>query len=88
MAPGGIKAQVRQTLENIRVILEEAGTSLGHVVKVNVYLRDLADFKAYDEAYGEYFDADGLPARTTVPGADLPGDMLVEIDAVAYVPEE
>jgi len=87
IVPGGIGAQVRQTLENMKAILEEAGTSLSNVVKVTVYLRDFGSFDEYNAAYSEYFDPDQPPARTTVEVGSFPGAMLVEIDAIAYVPD-
>jgi 2-iminobutanoate/2-iminopropanoate deaminase len=82
--PGGIDAQVRQALENLRACLEAAGCSLEDVVKVNAFLADLADFDGYNAVYREYF-ADPYPARTTVQ-AGLPAGLLVEIEAVARRP--
>lgn len=84
---GGIRAQVRQTLENIKAILEEADTSLDNVIKVNAYLRDIGDFEAYNEVYSEYFDPEGPPARTTLQVGSFRDDRAVEIDVIAYVPE-
>jgi 2-iminobutanoate/2-iminopropanoate deaminase len=78
---GGIEAQTRRALENIRLCLEAAGCSLGDVVKVNAYLTSLDDFPVYNDVYREFFD-EPYPARTTV-GASLPSGLLVEIDAVA-----
>ena len=88
LVSGGIRGQVRQTLENIKAILEEAGTSLDNVIRVNAYLRDIGDFEAYNEVYSEYFDPDEPPARTTVEVGSFPGDIAVEIDVIAYIPEE
>jgi 2-iminobutanoate/2-iminopropanoate deaminase len=82
--PGGIDAQVRQALENLRACLEAAGCGLEDVVKVNAFLADLADFDGYNAVYREYF-ADPYPARTTVQ-AGLPPRLLVEIEAVARRP--
>jgi 2-iminobutanoate/2-iminopropanoate deaminase len=80
---GDIRIQTRQTLENIKAILNAAGLSLKDVVKVNVFLKDMKDFKKMNETYGTYFETDP-PARTTIQ-AQLPGDaLLLEIDAVAY----
>lgn len=78
---GGVEAQTRRALENIRLCLEAAGCSLGDVVKVNAYLTNLDDFPVYNDVYREFFD-EPYPARTTV-GASLPSGLLVEIDAVA-----
>jgi len=84
---GGIRAQVRQTLENIKAILEEAGTSLHNVIKVNAYLHDIGDFEAYNEVYSEYFDPREPPARTTVQVGSFRDDRAVEIDVIAYAPK-
>jgi 2-iminobutanoate/2-iminopropanoate deaminase len=84
LVEGGIAAQTRQALENIRAILEAAGSSLQSVVKCGVFLADLADFQVMNSVYAEFFPANqGPPARTTVQAAKLPMGALVEIDAVA-----
>ena len=83
--PDGFEDQVRQTFENLRTILEAAGSSLQEVVKVNAYLTDLTRFAQFNGVYEEFFSQDP-PARTTV-GADLLG-MLVEIDCVAVLRED
>jgi 2-iminobutanoate/2-iminopropanoate deaminase len=80
--PDGFEDQVRQTFENLRTILEAAGSGLGDVVKVNAYVTDLTRFARFNEVYREFFAQDP-PARTTV-GADLLG-ILVEVDCVAVV---
>ena len=80
--PDGFEDQVRQTFENLRTILEAAGSGLDGAVKVNAYLTDLTRFGRFNEVYGEFFAQDP-PARTTV-GADLLG-ILVEVDCVAVV---
>jgi 2-iminobutanoate/2-iminopropanoate deaminase len=86
LVEGGITAQTRQALENIRAILEAAGSSLQSVVKCGVFLAELADFQAMNSVYAEFFPADkGPPARTTVQAAKLPMGALVEIDAVALL---
>lgn len=79
-----IKAHVANALENLKAILEAAGTSLDNVLKVTVYLRDMADFEAMNEVYRQYF-TDVLPARAlvTVPGYRSP----VAFDAIAFIPE-
>jgi len=81
---GGIQAQTRQTFENIKAILEAAGTSLDKVVKMNVYLTDIGDFAAMNEIYASFFGAEP-PARTTVQVAKLPLGLIVEIEATALV---
>jgi enamine deaminase RidA (YjgF/YER057c/UK114 family) len=85
LAEGGIKAETRQALDNIKAALEAAGASLSDVVKVNSYLRDVdLYFHDYNEVYMEYFPEE-RPTRTTV-GAKIYGSILIEIDCVAYVP--
>lgn len=81
---GDIKVQTRRVLENLKAILEAAGTSLAGVVKTTVFLKDMNEFAAMNEVYGEYFN-DQPPARTTVEVARLPRDVRVEIEAVALV---
>jgi 2-iminobutanoate/2-iminopropanoate deaminase len=80
--PDAFADQVRQTLRNVRTILEAAGSSLDDVVKVNAYVTDLTRFAEFNEVYKEFFENDP-PARTTVAAALL--GMLVEIDCVATV---
>lgn len=77
---GDIQSETRQTLENIRAILEAAGSSLKEVVRVGVFLADLNDFAAMNEVYKQYFPED-QPARTTV-GVQLP-KIKIEIDCIA-----
>ena len=84
MVAGDIKAQTRQVLENLKAVLEAAGSNLGSVVKTTVYLKDLADFGAMNEIYAGYF-AQSPPARTTVEVSRLPKDARVEIDAVGLL---
>jgi 2-iminobutanoate/2-iminopropanoate deaminase len=82
---GGITEQTTRALENLKAILEEAGTSLAMAVKATVFLKDMKDFAAMNAVYGEYLDAKGVapPARTTVEVSRLPKDVLVEIELVA-----
>jgi 2-iminobutanoate/2-iminopropanoate deaminase len=84
---GGITEQTARTLENLKAILESAGTSLDRVVKANVYLKDMNDFAAVNAVYAKYLAPEGLtpPARTTVEVARLPKDALVEIDLIAEI---
>jgi 2-iminobutanoate/2-iminopropanoate deaminase len=79
-----IQEQTERTLENLKGIVEAAGTKMAHVVKVSVFLKDMNDFTAMNEVYGRYF-ASAPPARTTVQVARLPKDALVEIDVVAVL---
>jgi 2-iminobutanoate/2-iminopropanoate deaminase len=84
---GGIAEQTARTFENLKAILEAAGTSLGNVVKATVFLKDINDFAAMNAVYASYFGREPapLPARTTVEAARLPKDVLVEIDLIAEV---
>lgn len=82
---GGIEAETRQALESVKQALEAAGATLADVVKVNTFLRDPdRDFHAYNKVYMEFFPAEP-PARTSV-GAKIYGNLLVEIECVAYAP--
>jgi 2-iminobutanoate/2-iminopropanoate deaminase len=82
MVPGGVQAETRQTLENIRNILEEAGSGMSRVVATTVYLTDIGTFSQMNEIYAEYFTANP-PGRTTVGVASLPAGAQVEITVTA-----
>jgi len=85
---GGVTEQTRRVLANIAAILEEAGSSMAHVVKTTVMLKDMADasaFKAMNQAYAEFFPT-APPARSTFQVSRLPLDAMVEIETVAVVP--
>ena len=77
------KDQTRQAMENLRVTLEAAGLTLDHVVKTTVFLKDMDEFSAVNEVYGEFF-AEPYPARSTVEVARLPKELHVEIEAIAH----
>lgn len=77
-----IKAATKQSMENVKAILEAAGTSLDNVVKTCIFLKDLNDFVAVNEVYGTYF-AENPPARSCVQVAKLPKDAVIEIEAIA-----
>lgn len=79
---GDIKAQTELVLNNVRAILAAAGSSLGQVVKTNVYLDQIADFAAMNEVYATFFTSNP-PARTTIEVANLPLGIGVEIDVIA-----
>jgi 2-iminobutanoate/2-iminopropanoate deaminase len=83
----GIAGQTTRVLENLKAILEAAGSSLAQVVKTTVYLKDLSDFAEMNAVYGVYLAPEGAiaPARTTVEISRLPKDVLVEIEVVAEV---
>ncbi len=80
--PADVRAETRQTLENLKAILEAAGSSIEKTVKVTVYLRDIKDFPAMNEVYASYFKAPA-PARTTIQAGALPLGISVEIDCIA-----
>jgi 2-iminobutanoate/2-iminopropanoate deaminase len=84
---GGIAEQTEQVLRNLSRVLEEAGTSLERVVKTTVFLADMNDFAAMNEAYGRYFP-EKPPARATVEAARLPRDARVEIEVIALSGKE
>lgn len=79
---GGIEAETRQVLTNVKHVLEAAGTSLGQVVKTTVFLQTMADFSTMNAVYAEYFP-DDPPARSTIAVAGLPKGALVEIETIA-----
>jgi 2-iminobutanoate/2-iminopropanoate deaminase len=79
---GDIRQQTERAMENIKAVIEAAGSNLHHVVKTTVFLKDMNDFAAMNEAYGKYFPA-APPARSTVQVARLPKDALVEIEVIA-----
>ena len=84
---GGITEQTTRALENLKAILEAAGSSLAKTVKATVFLKDFNDFAAINAVYGAYLAPAGItpPARTTVEVSRLPKDVLVEIELVAEV---
>ncbi len=82
LVAGGIEAETRQTIENLKTILEAAGSSLEKVIKTTVYLKNMSDFAAMNAVYAEYFGVES-PARTTIQAAALPKNAMVEIDAIA-----
>jgi len=81
---GDVAAQTERVLKNLAGILETAGSSLQQVVKVGVFLKNISDFAAMNEVYGRYF-TQAPPARSTVEVAQLPKNVLVEIDVIAVV---
>ncbi|VCU69514.1 2-aminomuconate deaminase [Pigmentiphaga humi] len=82
-----IEVQTRTVIENMRSALAEAGADLSHCIDVTVFLTDMRDFPRYNAVYGEYF-ASARAARTTVGVRELPKpDMIVEMKAVAYLPQ-
>ena len=84
MARESIESETRQVLENVRAILGAAGLTLAQVVKTTCYLADMNDFQAFNAVYATYF-TDQPPARTTIQAGRLPGDIRVEVEAIALV---
>lgn len=79
---GGVKEQIRQSILNVKAILEEAGLALSNVVKTTVYLADMGDFAAMNEVYSQFF-AQPFPARSAIAVKALPKGALVEVEVVA-----
>jgi 2-iminobutanoate/2-iminopropanoate deaminase len=86
LVEGDVRAQTERALENLRHVLEAAGSSLERAVKCNVFLVDMADFPAMNEVYARYFNEAHPPARATVAVAQLPRGARVEIDCLALAP--
>ena len=82
IVPGGIEAETRQVLTNLRNVLAASGASLLSVVKTTVFLRDMGDFSSMNTVYAEFF-SDNYPARTTIQVSALPKGGAVEIEAIA-----
>lgn len=83
LVAGDVKVQTRRVLENLKAVLEAAGSDFSKVLKCQVYLVRMSDFAAMNEVYAEYFK-NNPPARATVAVAELPKGAQVEIDATAY----
>ncbi len=86
LVTGGIKEQTRRVFDNLKGLLEDAGTSLSNAVKTTVFLKDMGEFAQMNEVYAEYFK-EKHPARSTVEVARLPKDVRIEIEVIAYVPK-
>jgi 2-iminobutanoate/2-iminopropanoate deaminase len=84
LVAGLVEEQTRQALTNLKHVLEAAGSTLGHVVKTTVFLKDMIDFPRMNAIYAEFF-AENPPARSTIAVAGLPKGGLVEIEAIALV---
>lgn len=82
-----IEVQTQAVIENLEVVLKEAGLSLQDLVDVTVFLADMADFGKYNRVYERHFSFPNPPARTTVAVASLPGKNFIEIKAIAAYPE-
>lgn len=84
LVDGGVEAQTRQVLTNLRHVLEKADSGLNYVVKTTVFLQDMSDFARMNSVYAEFFP-ENPPARSTVQVAGLPKGALVEIECVALL---
>ena len=84
LVDGDITVQTTQVFENLKAVLAAAGTSLNHVVKTTVFMKDMNDFAAMNEVYAAHF-GEHKPARSAVEVARLPKDVLVEIEVIALV---
>lgn len=84
LVAGGVEAQTRQVLTNLKHVIEAAGSSVGNVVKTTVFLTDMSDFPKMNAIYAEFF-GENPPARSTVAVAGLPKGGVVEIEAVVLV---
>lgn len=84
LVEGGVEAETRQALTNLKAILEAAGSDLAYVVKTTIFLRDIQDFTRVNAVYAEFFSSEP-PARSTVQVAALPRNAAVEIECVALV---
>ena len=84
MVEGGVAAQAKQALENLKVLLEGAGAGFDTIVKTTVFLTDMADYGVVNEIYGQYV-SDEPPARSAVAVKGLPIGALIEIEAIALV---
>ncbi|RLD03088.1 MAG: regulator [Chloroflexi bacterium] len=85
VAEGGIAAEARQSLTNLKYVLEAAGSGLDYVVKTTCFLADMGEFAEFNAIYAEFF-TDNPPARSTVAVKTLPLNVRVEIEAIAYIP--
>jgi 2-iminobutanoate/2-iminopropanoate deaminase len=84
LVAGSVQEQTRQSLTNLKNVIEAAGSTLGHVVKTTVFLKDMIDFPKMNAVYAEFF-GENPPARSTIAVAGLPKGGLVEIEVVALV---
>lgn len=81
---GDIQEQTKQVMENLKVVLQEANSNFENVLKTTCYLSDMDNFVAFNEIYGQYFQAQTAPARSTVAVKTLPKNVLVEVDVIAF----
>lgn len=83
--PEGIEAQTEQALKNVQAIMEEAGASMEQVIKTTCFIKNMDDFAAMNAVYAKFFKEGSYPSRSAVEVARLPKDVLIEIEAIAYI---
>ena len=83
LVDGSVEEQTKQVFDNMKGLLEDAGTSLDKVIKTTGFIKNMIDFSRVNEVYASYFDGD-YPARSCVEVARLPKDVLIEVEAIAY----
>ncbi|KAH6664791.1 Endoribonuclease L-PSP/chorismate mutase-like protein, partial [Plectosphaerella plurivora] len=86
LVDGTVKNRATQAIRNIKAVLEAAGTTLEHVIKMNIYITKMANFSLVNEAYDQFFTWDLKPARTCIAVHGLPHETDVEIECIAYIP--
>lgn len=82
---GGIEAQATQVFENIKAVMEAAGTSLENIVKTTCFLSDMDNFALVNRIYSKYFGEDNPPARSAVQVSRLPKEVMIEIEVIAVI---
>lgn len=82
---GDVQAQTRLVMNNLKAVLQSAGSDFSHVIKTTIFIKDMTDFAKVNSVYAEYFDEATAPSRSTVEVSGLPKDVLVEIDCIAEV---
>ena len=87
IVPGGVGEHTRQVIENLKAVCEEAGTSLANAVKVTIFMADLADLKAMNDVFEEYFGTADPPARTTFQAGGIIAGAKLEIELIAFIPQ-
>ena len=83
LVDGSIEEQTKQVFDNMKGLLEDAGSSLEKIIKTTVFIKNMEDFSRVNEVYASYFTGD-FPARSCVEVARLPKDVLIEVEAIAY----
>ena len=83
LVDGSIEEQTKQVFDNMKGLLEDAGSSLDKIIKTTVFIKNMDDFSRVNEVYASYFTGD-FPARSCVEVARLPKDVLIEVEAIAY----